>query len=367
MSAEPNHVLILPGDGIGPEITSQAQRILDLFPKRITTATHLVGGAAIDAAGSPLPDDTLAAVRDPKTRAILLGAVGGPKWDKVAQDIRPERGLLALRQELDVFANLRPVYFPAESCKEKSPLKSSALEGFNKCTIVRELCSGIYFGDRTEAQAVGQDGEIAATDSMRYTRSEIARITRLAGNLAMQSSPPERITLVDKANVLATSRLWRSTVTHILATEFPQVPFSTCLVDTAAMLMVKSPATFNGIILTENMFGDIISDEASIIPGSLGLMPSASVKAIPSPVGLYEPIHGSAPDIAGQGKANPIGTILSVAMMFRYSLDMAWEADLVEEAVRKTIEAGITTADIGGKASTAEVGDAIVAEMQSML
>ncbi|KNE71305.1 3-isopropylmalate dehydrogenase [Allomyces macrogynus ATCC 38327] len=354
-------VVLLPGDGIGPEIVAQAARILALFP-HISTTTHLVGGAAIDATGSPFPDTTRDAVSS--ADAILLGAVGGPKWE--AQAVRPEQGLLAMRKHLDLFANIRPVFFPAEKCRALSPLKPETLAGFDKSIVVRELVSGIYFGARTEANY--SVSEVEAHDQMTYKQSEIARITHLAAHLALASSPPEPVTLVDKANVLATSRLWRKTVTDIMAQSYPQIPFSTCLVDAAAMHMIKDPKKLNGIVLTENLFGDILSDEASVIPGSLGLMPSASLAGLEKgKPGLYEPIHGSAPDIAGQGKANPIGTILSVAMMFRYSLNMPWEAELIEEAVRAAIDAGTVTADLGGSATTAAVGDLIVTLVEAAL
>ncbi|KAI9173305.1 hypothetical protein H9P43_007436 [Blastocladiella emersonii ATCC 22665] len=374
--AAPQRVVLLPGDGIGPEIVAQASRILALFPTQITTEHALIGGAAIDAAGDPFPPATRDAVVG--AAAILLGAVGGPKWDALAaqgKSPRPEQGLLAIRKHLDLFANIRPVYFPADKCMDLSPLKRSTLEGFKRSTVVRELVSGIYFGQRAEA-ADPSAPDAAAHDTMSYTRAEIERITHLAAKLALASNPPEQITLVDKANVLATSRLWRATVKDILARDYPSIPVAFEYVDAAAMHLVKHPAKMNGITLTENLFGDILSDEASVIPGSLGLMPSASLSSISTATGtfgLYEPIHGSAPDIAGTGKANPIGTILSVALMFRYSLNLPFEADLIEEAVRATLdgdathEPAVCTADLGGSATTAQVGDAIVARLEHLL
>lgn len=284
-------IVLLPGDGVGPECVAQAKKVLDAInskTKNISFVSALIGGCAIDATGVPLPAETLAECKT--ADAILLGAVGGPKWTNP----RPEQGLLEIRKGLGLYCNIRPCFFPGKSLVDYSPLKSEIVDGVS-FTVVRELTGGIYFGDRKE-------GDVA-TDEMKYTRPEVERITRVAGQLAMQSNPPLRVTSVDKANVLATSRLWRKVVDEIMTKEFPQVEYCHALVDSTAMLMVKDPKKLNGVVLTENMFGDILSDEASVIPGSLGLLGSASVAGLAGAKGgIFEPIHGSAPDIAGKGK-----------------------------------------------------------------
>ncbi|KAJ2632554.1 hypothetical protein H4R22_001158 [Coemansia sp. RSA 1290] len=370
-------VVVLPGDGVGPEVTAEAVKVLKAVTEirarvggpRIEFEEHKFGGCAIDASGSPFPEDTREACK--AADAILLGAVGGPQWPRPvdANDAskglgpRPEQGLLDLRKSLDLFANIRPMTFPAETLTSSSPLKEEVVRDA-EFVVVRELVGGIYFGKRGEADANG-----AAFDTMEYTQAEVERIARLAGALASQAQPPMTIHSVDKANVLATSRLWRRVVTDVIKREFPNVPVEHHLVDSAAMLMVRNPRALNGVVLTENMFGDILSDEASVIPGSLGLLPSASLSAVPGSEpsrGLYEPIHGSAPDIAGQNVANPVGTILSAAMMLRYSLGMEREANVIELAVRRVLDSderngwNIRTRDLGGSASTADVGDAVV-------
>lgn len=362
----PAKIVVLGGDGVGPEVTNEAVKVLgQIFTQSVVVVEfdhHLIGGAAMDATGTPLPENTLEACKS--ATAILLGAVGGPKWDALGAKtgIRPEQGLLALRKNLNLYANIRPCIFPAKSLLNKSPLKQEIVEGVS-FIVVRELTGGVYFGDRVEGGQV-------ATDTMSYSVEEIQRITRIAANISLQSTPPLPITSIDKANVLATSRLWRKVVTETIQKEFPSLEshLSHNLVDSAAMIMVKTPRKLNGIVLTENMFGDILSDEASVIPGSLGLLPSASLSGWGGKsVGVFEPIHGSAPDIAGKGVCNPVGAILSAAMLLRYSMDMDKEAKMIEDAVEQVIdEQGIITPDLGGSASTSQVGDAIVAAIKMM-
>ncbi|KAI8806130.1 3-isopropylmalate dehydrogenase [Cladochytrium replicatum] len=371
------NIVLLPGDGVGPDVVNEAKKVLDIIAVHrkdvsFSFESHLIGGCAIDETGVPLPDSTLQACKS--ATAILLGAVGGPQWPAPAtkenpNPPRPEEGLLKLRKDLDLFANIRPCIFPAKSLLKISPLKEHVVKG-TEIVFVRELTGGIYFGHREEENAEG-----VAYDTMIYSVPEIQRVTRIAALLALQRNPPLPITSIDKANVLASSRLWRKVVSETLKSEFPTVPFSHNLVDSAAMHLVMSPTRLNGVVLTENMFGDILSDEGSVIPGSLGLLPSASLSGWgETGVGMYEPIHGSAPDIAGQGIANPIGTILSVAMMLRYSLNLPAEAQLVEQAVARVLdgelgngEDGLRTRDLGGKASTVEIGDAVVAALSKLL
>ncbi|KAI8929966.1 Isocitrate/isopropylmalate dehydrogenase-domain-containing protein [Entophlyctis helioformis] len=362
--AQPRSVVVLPGDGIGPEVTAQAVRVLSavLPPALLSIRSLPIGGAAIDSHGSPLPVETLEACR--AASAILLGAVGGPQWPRppspaVPSPPRPEEGLLRLRKDLGLYANIRPCKFPARSLLPLSPLRQDLVRD-TAFVMVRELTGGIYFGSRQEA-ADSPDGS-TAFDTMTYSVDEIKRITRVAASIASAASPPLPITSIDKANVLATSRLWRRVVSETIAAEFPSVPLAHQLVDSAAMHMVMSPSKLNGVVLTENMFGDILSDEASVIPGSLGLLPSASLSGWGQHArGLYEPIHGSAPDIAGQNIANPIGAILSVAMLLEYSFGMPREARAVEEAVAHVLDVDmLRTRDLGGNASTTDIGDAVV-------
>lgn len=347
-------IVVLGGDGIGPEVTQQGTRVLEAVAKRyghdFRFESHLIGGAAIDATQSALPAQTTSACGT--ADAVLLGAVGGPKWSDPNAKVRPEQGLLAIRKALNLFANLRPVSLH-DALYDASTLKPEVLKGTD-IMVVRELTGGIYFGEKTRT-------EHSASDLCTYTVEEIQRVTRVAGNLARGRR--KFITSVDKANVLETSRLWRSTVETVLREEFPDVKFEHMLVDAAAMHLIRKPSSFD-VILTENMFGDILTDEASMLAGSLGLLPSASLGA--GKLGLYEPIHGSAPDIAGKGIANPYGTVLSVAMLLRHSLGLFEEASAVEKAVRDVIAEGVRTADIaaGGKAATtAEAGDAVVAKI----
>ncbi|KAL2006572.1 hypothetical protein VTN00DRAFT_9240 [Thermoascus crustaceus] len=360
------NIVVFAGDYCGPEVTAEALKVLRVVEKCRDDITfnfqdHHLGGASIDATGSPLTDEALEAAKN--ADAVILGAVGGPKWGTGA--VRPEQGILKLRKEMGTFGNLRPCNFAAPSLVDISPLKADVCRGVD-FNIIRELTGGIYFGDRKE-----DNGDGNAMDTEPYSRAEIERITRLAAHLALQHDPPLPVWSLDKANVLATSRLWRKTVTEVMTKEFPQIKFGHHLIDSAAMLMVKDPRKLNGIIVTSNLFGDIISDEASVIPGSLGLLPSASLSGIPdgkSKVnGIYEPIHGSAPDIAGKGIVNPVAAILSMAMLLQYSLARPAEAKAIETAVRNVTEAGIRTGDIGGKSTTKEVGDAVAAELEKLL
>jgi len=344
-------IVILAGDGIGPEVTREGVRTLEAVASRFghefKFEAHPIGGAAIDATKSALPASTLSACGT--ADAVLLGAVGGPKWSDPAAKIRPEQGLLALRKGLGLFANLRPVSLhPA--LLNASPIKPEVLQGTN-IMVVRELTGGIYFGEKTRTSD-------SASDLCTYTVEEIQRVARVAGKLARGRRG--FIVSVDKANVLETSRLWRSTVEEVISKEFPDVKLEHMLVDSAAMHLIRKPASFD-VIVTENMFGDILTDEASMLAGSLGLLPSASLGA--GRLGVYEPIHGSAPDIAGQGIANPYGTILSVAMLLRHSLDLETEAQVVEKAVAEAVAGGVLTADIAAGASpatTRQAGDAVV-------
>ena len=347
-------IVVLPGDGIGPEVTEQGVRVLQAIAKKFghqfDTEQHLIGGAAIDATGSALPTETENACK--QADAVLLGAVGGPKWSAPEAKVRPEQGLLAIRKSLGLFANLRPVTLhPA--LMDASTIKPEVLKGTD-IMVVRELTGGIYFGEKTRTATT-------ASDLCSYSVEEIERVTRVAAQLARQRR--KQLASVDKANVLETSRLWRSTVEKVMKTEFPDVQLEHMLVDSAAMHLIRRPASFD-VMVTENMFGDILTDEASMLAGSLGLLPSASLGA--GTLGLYEPIHGSAPDIAGQGVANPYATILSVAMLLRHSLKLETEAQAIELAVSSAISEGIRTADItagGPVASTTEAGSAVVARL----
>ncbi len=333
-------IAVLGGDGIGPEVTAEAVRVLQAVGQRFghefEFTEALIGGAAIDSSGSALPPRTIDACRS--SAAVLLGAVGGPKWSDPSARVRPEQGLLDLRRTLGLFANLRPVRtMPA--MLDASPLKPEVIAGVD-IMVVRELTGGIYFGRKSRTA-------FEAEDVCSYTTDEVERVTRVAGRLAMERR--RRLVSVDKANVLETSRLWRAVAERVLREEFPEVRIRALLVDAAAMHLIRRPASFD-VLLTENMFGDILTDEASMLAGSLGLLPSASLGV--GPVGLYEPIHGSAPDIAGRGIANPYGTILSAAMLLRHSLGLGAEAAAVDAAVETAVTAGVRTADIAlaGKA-----------------
>ncbi|MEM8930302.1 MAG: 3-isopropylmalate dehydrogenase [Acidobacteriota bacterium] len=342
----------LPGDGVGPEVTTAALRVLDAVAAiegfTVAVEEHLVGGAAIDATGSPLPDATLDACR--RADAILLGAVGGPKWSDPNAPVRPEQGLLALRRELGLFANLRPVQVQP-ALRAAAPLRPELLDGVD-LLVVRELTGGIYFGERREEV----DG--VAHDTMTYSAAEIERVARVAFEAARRRGG--RLLSVDKANVLASMRLWRRTVEQ-LADDYPDVELEHGLVDSVAMRLVTAPASFD-VVLAGNLFGDILSDEAAVLAGSLGLLPSASLGS--DGPGLYEPVHGSAPDIAGQGVANPIAAVLSVALMLRHSLDRPQAATRIDRAVETALDRGVRTADLVGSddeiATTTAMGEAIV-------
>ena len=327
-------IVVLPGDGIGPEVTAAAVAVLGAvaqrYRHRFNLREHAIGGAAIDACGEPLPDQTLDACR--YADAVLLGAVGGPKWSDPQAKTRPEQGLLALRKSLGLYANLRPVR-PHPATLGAAPIKPHLLAGVD-LLVVRELTGGIYFGDKS------RDAD-SATDVCRYSVAEIERVVRRACALARQRR--SHVTSVDKANVLETSRLWRDVASRIARDEFPDVTLEHQLVDSMAMHLLAKPRAFD-VIVTENMFGDILTDEASMLAGSMGLLPSASLGD--GRVGLYEPIHGSAPDIAGRGIANPCGAILSVAMLLRHSLGLELEAGCVERAVSSALEGGILTRDL---------------------
>ena len=353
-------IALLPGDGIGAEVTPEARRVLEVVGKATGTSFEfeggLVGGAAIDATGGPLPDASLRICQ--QADAILFGSVGGPKWDNLPQETRPERGLLRIRKELDLFANLRPAKcFPM--LVDASPLKRSVVEGTD-LMVIRELTGGLYFGEPRGREALPGGGE-RATNTMSYTTKEIERVVRAAFDVAMKRK--KRLASVDKANVLIVSQLWRDTVNRV-AKDYPQVAVEHVLVDNSAMALVHKPTHFDTMV-TENTFGDILSDEAAILAGSMGMLPSASLGG---KVGLYEPVHGTAPDIAGKGVANPIAAILSAAMLLRYSLNRGADADRVEAAVLKVLEAGHRTADIRSAGDrpvgTQQMGDLVTREVE---
>lgn len=341
------NITVLKGDGIGPEIVDQAIKVLDAVCKKYSHSFNYtevdIGGCSIDKYGVPITDEGMEKCR--AADSVLLGAVGGPKWDNVDPSIRPEKALLAVRRELGLFANLRPTKLFAQLA-DSSPLKPEIVGDGIDLMIVRELTGGIYFGKRRTETV---NGEKVATDEMTYSEHEIERIGRVAFESARKRGG--KLASVDKANVLDSSRLWRATM-HRLAQEYPDVEYSDVLVDNTAMQLIRWPAQFD-VIVTENMFGDILSDEASMLTGSIGMMPSASLSD--GTLGMYEPIHGSAPDIAGMDIANPIGTIMSAAMMLRYSFDMPREADDIEAAVNKALDDGYRTADIY-KEGTVKVG-----------
>jgi 3-isopropylmalate dehydrogenase len=342
------NIVVLPGDGIGPEVTRAAVGVLEAVARKhggyhFAFAEHRIGGAAIDACGDPLPPETLAACRT--ADAVLLGAVGGPKWSDPDAKVRPEQGLLGLRAALGVYANLRPLRVHPKLAA-LSPLKNEKLENVD-LLFVRELTGGASFGAKTRT-------DLAATDECRYSVAEIERAARRA--FAFARLRRKHVTHVDKANVLETSRLWRATVNRV-AHEFPDVRLEHQLVDSMAMLLLTRPSAYD-VIVTENLFGDILTDEAAALAGSLGLLSSASLGD--GKTGLYEPIHGSAPDIAGKGLANPLGAILSAALLLRHSLDLEHVAQDIEEAVDAVIERGTLTRDLGGTASTDEVAAAVI-------
>jgi len=334
-------IVTLPGDGIGPEIMAPALTVLRAVGE-FELEEHVFGGASIDRHGTALTDEVLAACRG--ADAVLLAAVGGPRWDTTdPQRPRPEQGLLGLRRGLELYANLRPVK-PLPALYESSPLRRERIEGTD-LLVVRELTGGIYFGEKTRTPE-------SASDVCSYTTAEIERIARTAFAAARA-----KVTSVDKANVLETSRLWREVVTDVHAREFSHLALEHVLVDNAAMLLVSAPRQFE-VILTENMFGDILSDEAAMLTGSIGMLPSASLGD--GGPGLFEPVHGSAPDIAGQGSANPLAMFLSVALLLRHGLDLESEAAAVESAVERALDAGLRTPDLGGAAGTAQATKAVL-------
>jgi 3-isopropylmalate dehydrogenase len=349
-------ITLLPGDGIGAEVVGESVRVLDAIASKYKHSfdfqERLMGGCSIDKYGSSLTDETLADCV--ASDSVLLGAVGGPRWDDPKAKDRPERGLLALRKGLGVFANLRPVkVHPA--LVDGSPLKPEKLKGVD-ILVLRELTGGLYFGFPKGRDV--KDGRERAVDTLEYYDYEIRRIMKLAFELA--KGRKKKVTSVDKANVLESSRLWRQIATQV-GKENPDVELEHVLVDTAAMKLVTSPAWMD-VIVTENMFGDILTDEASVLAGSMGMLPSASLGE--STVGLFEPIHGSAPDIAGRGIANPVGTILSAAMMLRHSFKLETEATVIEKAVDETIAEGARTADLGGTLTTRQMADEIINHIQ---
>ncbi|MGZ6617982.1 MAG: 3-isopropylmalate dehydrogenase [Solirubrobacteraceae bacterium] len=343
-------IALLPGDGIGPEILAPAVELLNtVMPGEFTYEEHVFGGASIDAHGTALTEETLDACR--RADAVLLAAVGGPKWDTTdPAKLRPEQGLLGLRKGLGLFANLRPVR-PVPALYDASPLRREIIDGTD-LLVVRELTGGIYFGEKTRTAD-------RASDDCVYTRAEIERIARIGFGAARS-----RVTSVDKANVLETSRLWREVVREVHGAEFPNIELEHLLVDNAAMRLVAAPRHFD-VILTENMFGDILSDEAAMLTGSIGMLPSASLGIGDPPTpGVFEPVHGSAPDIAGTGAANPLAMFLSAAMMLRHGLSLEEPATAIESAVDRALADGLRTADLGGNATTAEATQAVLSNLE---
>ncbi|MEE5056805.1 3-isopropylmalate dehydrogenase [Pseudomonas alliivorans] len=356
-------ILILPGDGIGPEIMTEAVKVLELANEKYQLGfelTHdVIGGAAIDKHGVPLADETLDRAR--KADAVLLGAVGGPKWDAIERDIRPERGLLKIRAQLGLFGNLRPaILYP--QLADASSLKPEIVAGLD-ILIVRELTGGIYFGAPRGVRVL-DNGEREAYDTLPYSESEIRRIARVGFDMAMVRN--KKLCSVDKANVLSSSQLWREIVEQV-AKDYPEVELSHMYVDNAAMQLVRAPKQFD-VIVTDNLFGDILSDQASMLTGSIGMLPSASLDT--NNKGMYEPCHGSAPDIAGKGIANPLATILSVSMMLRYSFNLTDAADAIEKSVSVVLDQGLRTGDIfstgNTQVGTQEMGDAVVAALRNL-
>jgi len=363
-------LLILPGDGIGPEVMAEVRRIIDWFADKrgivFDVSEGLVGGCAYDAHGTPLHDDTMARAQD--VDAVLLGAVGGPKYDSLDFSVKPERGLLRLRKEMDLFANLRPAQC-FDALADFSSLKREVVAGLD-IMIVRELTSGVYFG---EPRGIVREGnERVGINTQRYTESEIARVARAAFELARKRG--NKVCSMEKANVMESGVLWREVVTEVHQADYADVALSHMYADNGAMQLVRNPKQFD-VIVTDNLFGDLLSDAAAMLTGSLGMLPSASLGAPMAngrPKALYEPVHGSAPDIAGQGKANPIACILSFAMALRYSFDMGEEAARVEKAVENVLAYGVRTADLmgpegGTPVSTAQMGDAVLAALDASL
>ncbi len=363
------NLLLLPGDGIGPEVMAEVERLISWLNShgkaRFNTETDLVGGCAYDVHGAAITDATMAKAM--RADAVMLGAVGGPKWDHVPYDVRPEAGLLRLRKDMQLFANLRPaICYPALA--DASSLKREHVEGLD-LMIVRELTGGVYFGEPKEIVTL-ENGQRRAVDTQVYTTGEIERIARVAFELARKRR--NKVASSEKRNVMRSGVLWHQTVTQLHAKEYPDVELTHILADNCAMQLVRNPKQFD-VIVTDNLFGDMLSDEAAMLTGSLGMLPSASLGA-PDASGkrpaLYEPVHGTAPDIAGQGAANPIATMASFAMALRYSFDMGAEADMVEKAIAKVLEKGFRTGDIMQegmrKVSTGEMGQAIIGELEAL-
>ncbi|KAJ5733545.1 hypothetical protein N7493_002331 [Penicillium malachiteum] len=365
--AQTHKILVLPGDGIGPEVMAEAIKVLKAFEtpqRKFELRQELIGGCSIDATGKSVTEEVKQAALD--SDAVLFAAVGGPKWDNARRGLDgPEGGLLQLRKAMDIYANLRPCSADSPSpsiAKEFSPFREEIIEGVD-FVVVRENCGGAYFGRKVEEPTY-------AMDEWGYSEAEIQRVTRLSAEIALRHNPPWPVISLDKANVLASSRLWRRVVEKTMVTEYPQVKLVHQLADSASLIMATNPRALNGVILADNTFGDMLSDQAGSIVGTLGVLPSASLNGLPGdqtletrPYGLYEPTHGSAPDIAGRNIANPVAMILCVALMFRYSLNMEAEAQRLEDAVRNVLDSGIRTPDLRGKAGTQEVGDAIVAAL----
>jgi 3-isopropylmalate dehydrogenase len=363
-------ILLIPGDGIGPEVVAQAKKILDFFSKnsskKFECETALLGGCAYDAAGTPFPQETLELAK--KSDAILLGAVGGPKWEALEYKHRPERGLLGIRKELELFANLRPAKV-FSALVDSSTLKREVIEGLD-LMIVRELTGDLYFGEPRYVKTLA-DGSRQGVNTMTYNSKEVERIARVSFDLAKIRG--KKLCSIDKANVIETTEMWREVVSEIGAKEYPQVQLSHMYVDNASMQLVRNPKQFD-VMLTGNMFGDILSDTASMLTGSLGMLPSASLgekKSDGKQNALYEPIHGSAPDIAGKDVANPIATISSLAMMLRYSFAYSAEADAIDQAIENVLNKGIRTADIAkageARISCTQMGEEILQELQKLL
>jgi 3-isopropylmalate dehydrogenase len=368
-------ILVLPGDHIGPEVVTEALKVLDIIEAnngiKFEREFELCGGCSLDKHGIAVTEEVLQ--KSVEADAVFFGSAGGPEWGTVQPN--PESGLLRVRQKMQIFANMRPCYFPSKSLVERAPIKAELIKGVD-FMLIRENCGGAYFGKKIEEEDYG-------CDLWEYTRAEIERVARVAGALAMQTDPPKSVTSVDKANVLANSRVWRRIVTQLFEKEFPKVKLQHQLADSLAMLFITQPTRWNGIIVTDNTFGDILSDESGGITGSLGLLPSASLAGPPEGSigqnsvggvrGLYEPVHGSAPDISGKGLANPIAQVLSLAMMLRYSFNMHREADIIDKAVEKVLDAKdlggleLRSGDLGGKVGTKEISEAIQKEVKRLL
>jgi len=359
-------ILVISGDGIGPEVVAQAVRIINWFSDNVGFKVELdetlLGGIAYDKTGSPFPEETLNKAK--ASDAILLGAVGGPKWESLDYSVRPERGLLGIRKDLGLFANLRPAIV-FDALIDASTLKADVIRGID-IMIIRELTGDLYFGEPRGVERMA-DGSLRGVNTMVYTSAEVERVARVAMDLARKRG--RKVCSVDKANVLETTEMWRNVVQSVRDSEYTDVELSHMYVDNVAMQLIRNPRQFD-VMLTGNIFGDILSDEASMLTGSLGMLPSASLGAVREngkQYALYEPIHGSAPDIAGKGVANPLATILSVAMMFRYSFDQGQIAEVIENAVKNVLNQGIRTADIaagGASVSTSRMGDAVLAEIE---